>query len=466
MELDDFTIKEAHEGLMAKKFSAEELAAAYLGKIEKENGKIFAFLTTSRELALAQAKAVDEKIKKGEEIGLLAGILMAIKDNIMVDGLQCTSGSKILENYVAPYDATVIKKLKAQGAVILGKTNMDEFAMGSSTETSAFGPTRNPRDTERVPGGSSGGSAAAVAAGQCVAALGSDTGGSIRQPACFCGIVGLKPTYGAVSRYGCAAYGSSLDQIGPLAKNIQDAQIVFDAIKGGDTMDGTSIDSSAPRSKKEKYRIGVPKEYFIKGMDPQIETLVRQKIADFEKQGNEVVEISLPHTEYALACYYIIATSEASSNLAKFDGIRFGYSPQTGKGINDIYLESRGRGFGAEVRRRIMLGTYVLSAGYYDAYYVRAQKVRSLIKRDFDEAFKKVDAIIAPVSPTLPFKIGEKVDDPLQMYLADIFTISINLAGVPSLAVPCGKIGDLPVGLQIIGKHFDEATIFEIAKKL
>jgi len=466
MELTDLTIKEAHEGLLGKKYSAADLAGAYLDKIEKENKGIFAFLSLAREAAIKKAREVDEKIKKGEEISALAGIPMAIKDNIMVDGLKCTSASKILDNYVAPYDATVIKKLKGRGAVILGKTNMDEFAMGSSTETSAYGVTRNPRDIERVPGGSSGGSAAAVAANQCCAALGSDTGGSIRQPACFCGIVGLKPTYGAVSRYGCTAYASSLDQIGPLAKNVDDAQTIFEAIRGADPLDGTSVDFLHERPAKPKFRVGIPDEYFIKGMDQQVEKTIREAIDEYEKQGNEIVPISLPHTEYALACYYIVATSEASANLAKFDGMRFGFSSREAKDLAGIYSDSRGRGFGPEARRRIMLGTYVLSAGYYDAYYVRAQKVRTLIKQDFDKAFEKVDAIVAPVSPTLPFKIGEKMDDPLQMYLSDIFTISINLAGVPSLAVPCGNAGGLPVGLQVIGKHFDEATIFEIGKRL
>jgi len=423
-------------------------------------------LTVARDLALAGARAADERIAKGENIPALCGIPMAIKDNILVDGLKCTSASKILENYIAPYDATVIQKIKEQGAVILGKTNMDEFAMGSSTETSAFGVTRNPRDPERVPGGSSGGSAAAVAANLAVAALGSDTGGSIRQPASFCGVVGLKPTYGAVSRYGCAAYASSLDQIGPLAKSVEDAKTVFDAIRGRDEMDSTSTDASLDFSPRQKYRVGIPKEYFIKGMDPRVESIIRKKLAEFEKLGNEVVEISLPHTEYALACYYIIATSEASANLARYDGIRFGYTSPDAKDIEHIYLESRGRGFGPEVRRRVMLGTYVLSAGYYDAYYVRAQKVRTLIKRDFDKALEDVDAIIAPVSPTPAFKIGEKMDDPLQMYLSDIFTISINLAGVPSLALPAGDINGLPVGLQILGKHFDESRLFAIGEKL
>ncbi len=466
MELIDFTIKEAREGLVKKEFSATELAGAYLDKIEKENDIFFAYLGVTRDLALAQAKGIDEKIKKGEELNPLSGIPMAIKDIILVEGAKCTAASKILENYVAPYDATVVKKLKEQGAVFLGKANMDEFAMGSSTETSAYGVTRNPRDTERVPGGSSGGSAAAVAANQCVAALGTDTGGSIRLPASFCGLVGLKPTYGAVSRYGVMAFASSLDQVGPLAKNVEDAQAVFDAIRGKDPLDSTSVDFKCEASGKQKFRIGVPKEYFIKGIDPQVEAAVRQKIDGLEKQGNDVVEISLPHTEYALAAYYIIATSEASANLARFDGIRYGYSSPEAKDISDIYFKSRGQGFGPEVRRRIMLGTYVLSAGYYDAYYVRAQKVRALIRQDFDNAFENVDAIVAPVSPTTAFKIGEKTDDPLQMYLSDIFTISVNLAGVPSLAVPCGQANGLPVGLQIIGKHFDEATLFGIGKKI
>lgn len=448
---------------MKKEFSAWELTAAHLDKIEKENDEIFAFLHIARDLAISQAKAVDEKIKNGEQIGILEGIPMAVKDNIMVQDLPCTSGSKILQNYIAPYDATVIEKIKGQGAVILGKTNMDEFAMGSSTETSAFGPTRNPRDLRRVPGGSSGGSAASVAADQCAAALGSDTGGSIRQPACFCGVVGLKPTYGAVSRYGCAAYASSLDQIGPLAKTVADAQTVFDAIRGRDGRDSTSVEMPAGEAAKEKYRLGVPKEYFVAGMDSRVESAIKEKISFLEKQGHKIEEVSLPHSEFALACYYIIATSEASANLARYDGMRYG-AAKGGDTVTDAYFAARGQGFGAEVRRRIMLGTYVLSAGYYDAYYVRAQKVRSLIKRDFDRALAQVDAIIAPVSPTLPFAIGEKTDDPVQMYLADIFTISVNLAGVPSLAMPCGAADGLPVGLQIIGRHFDESTLFNVGK--
>ncbi len=463
MELNDLTIKEIRKGLIKKEFSAEELSEAYLDKIEKENDEIFAYLEICRVAAIDQAKAIDKNIEEGEDLAPLAGIPMAVKDNIMVEGVKCTCGSRILENYIAPYDATVIKKIKDQGAVILGKTNMDEFAMGSSTETSAFGPTRNPRDLRRVPGGSSGGSAAAVAADQCAAALGSDTGGSIRQPACFCGAVGLKPTYGAVSRYGCAAYASSLDQIGPLAKTVADAQTVFDAIRGRDDRDATSAEMPVGEAAKEKYRLGIPKEYFVAGMDPRVESAIKEKISFLEKQGHAIEEVSLPHSEFALACYYIIATSEASANLARYDGMRYGVA-KGGDTVTDAYFAARGQGFGAEVRRRIMLGTYVLSAGYYDAYYVRAQKVRSLIKRDFDRALAQVDAIIAPVSPTLPFAIGEKTDDPVQMYLADIFTISVNLAGVPSLAMPCGAADGLPVGLQIIGRHFDESTLFNVGK--
>ena len=470
MELTNFTIGQVHEGLLQKQFSAREITQAYLERIAADNGRIFAYLKVTPELAMQQAEAVDERIMVGDKLPALAGIPLAIKDNILVDGVTCTSASKILENYTAPYDATVIRKLKQQGAIILGKTNMDEFAMGSSTETSAFGVTHNPRDLERVPGGSSGGSAAAVADNMCVAALGSDTGGSIRQPAFFCGIVGLKPTYGAVSRYGCMAYASSLDQIGPLAKTVEDAQTLFEAIAGADGMDSTSVDAKAVNG-KENYTIGIPKEYFVKGIDPRIEAMLRVSFKEFEKKGHKIVEISLPHAEYALACYYIIATSEASANLARFDGIRYGYSAEKDdtvptKGLLDIYLKSRGHGFGAEVRRRIMLGTYVLSAGYYDAYYVRAQKVRTLIKQDFDKAFETVDAIFTPTSPTLAFKIGENIDDPLTMYLQDIFTISINLAGVPAISVPVGSIGKLPVGIQVIGKPFEEPVLFDIARSL
>lgn len=470
MELENFTITDINQGLRQKKFSAYELTSAYLQKIEADNSRIFAYLTTTAELALQQAKNIDQQIARGEAITPLAGVPLAIKDNIMVKDTPCTAASKILENYIAPYDAFVIKKLKQQGAIILGKTNMDEFAMGSSTESSAFGPTRNPHDVSCVPGGSSGGSAAAVAGNLCAAALGSDTGGSIRQPAFFCGISGLKPTYGAVSRYGCIAFASSLDQIGPLAKTVEDAQIVFEAISGRDVLDSTSSDTGGAAPKKH-YRAGIPKEYFIKGTDPRIEAMVNSAIKKFEELGNEVVEISLPHTKYALPCYYIIATAEASANLARYDGIRYGWSAKTGKNdedgdLLDIYLQSRGQGFGAEVKRRIMLGTYVLSAGYYDAYYGRAQKVRTLIKQDFDKAFQQVDVIFTPTSPTLAFKIGEKINDPLTMYLQDIFTISINLAGVPAISIPLGLIDNLPSGMQIIAEPFNEQILFDAAKKL
>ena len=478
MELGNLTISKTHQGLIKKEFSALEVCQAYLEKLKKEDKKINAFLTVTENLAIAQAKKVDEMILEGREIPILAGIPMAVKDNMLVENIRCTAGSKILENYIAPYDATVIKKLKVKGVVILGKTNMDEFAMGSSTENSAFFPTKNPHDTERVPGGSSGGSAAAVAANLSVFALGSDTGGSIRQPASFCGIVGLKPTYGAVSRYGLIAFASSLDQIGPLTKTVEDAKIVFEAISGKDPLDSTSVESKISNFKFQisNLRIGVPKEYFVKGIDPEVENIIKNAIKKYEEIGAKIEEISLPHTEYALPCYYIIAPSEASANLARYDGIKYGMSKVKSqkskvKSLLDVYLKSREEGFGAEVRRRIMLGTYVLSAGYYEAYYLRAQKVRTLIRKDFEEAFKKVDAIFTPVTPTPAFKIGEKIDDPLKMYLSDIFTAPINLAGLPAISIPVGKVaphqnggGGLPVGLQIIGKHFEEEKIFEVAK--
>jgi len=475
MELAKLNIVRAHKGLKNKEFSATELAQAFLAQIEKRDKDIHAYLAQTKDLALAQAKKVDEKIAAGGEIGDLEGIPCAIKDVILLEGVKCTAGSKILENYSAPYDATVIERLKKAGAVFLGKTNMDEFAMGSSTENSAYGVTRNPRDLERVPGGSSGGSAAAVAADECVFSLGSDTGGSIRQPASFCGVVGLKPTYGAVSRYGLMAMASSLDQIGPFAKNVQDCKTVFDAIKGRDTKDSTS----AVLEQEVKWqlnlkdlRVGLPKEYFAKGIDPEVEELVKGAIKKIEAAGAQVQEISLPYSEYALACYYIIMPCEVSANLARYDGIKYGYSEINNvSNLLDVYLKSRQRGFGAEPRRRIMLGTYALSAGYYDAYYLKAQKVRTKILEDFTKAFNKVDVILTPVSPTPPFKFGEKIDDPIKMYLSDIYTVPINLAGVPALSIPCGnvsppagEVGKLPVGLQIIGKHFSEDLIFKVAQ--
>ena len=496
MELTQLTIEQSHQGLIKKEFSALEFCKAYLDKIKEKDKDIFAFLTLTEDSALSQAKEIDEKIKKGEEIPILAGIPAAIKDNILVEGVKCTAGSKILENYIAPYNATIIEKLKKEGVMILGKTNMDEFAMGSSTENSAFGPTKNPNDLSSVPGGSSGGSAAAVKADLCIFALGSDTGGSIRQPASFCGVVGLKPTYGAVSRYGLIAFASSLDQIGPITKTVEDCKIVFDAIKGKDKLDSTSVglpefknwklkaksirsSSSRCDSIIKNLRIGVPKEYFIKpphlnlggggkGMDSEVEAAIKEAIKKYEEMGVKIEEVSLPHTEYALSCYYIIAPSETSANLARYDGIKYGFSisqlADKNKSLLDVYLESREEGFGAEVRRRIMLGTYALSSGYYEAYYLRAQKVRTLIKEDFEKVFKKVDAILTPVSPTPAFKLGEKVDDPLTMYLSDIFTVSVNLAGLPALSLPCGRIGNLPVGLQIIGRPFEEDRILEIGK--
>lgn len=469
MKLGNLTIKEIRGGLIKKQFSALEMVKFYLEKIEKEDKKIGAFLTLCPELAISKAKEIDEMIFQKRELPILAGVPCAIKDNILVEGVKCTAGSKILENYIAPYDATVVKKLKEAGAIILGKTNLDEFAMGSSTENSAFFPTKNPLDLERVPGGSSGGSAAAVAANFCVFALGSDTGGSIRQPASFCGIVGLKPTYGAVSRYGLIAFASSLDQIGPMTKNVEDCKIVFNVIKGKDEMDSTSVEFESKNweLKIEEIKIGIPKEYFIEGIEPEVEEIIKKAIKKYEKMGAKIEEISLPHTEYALPCYYIIAPSEASANLARYDGIKYGLSKKTKAGVQtlmDVYLESRGKGFGPEVKRRIMLGTYALSAGYYEAYYLRAQKVRTLIKRDFEKAFQRVDAIFTPTSPTLPFKLGEKIDDPLKMYLSDIFTVSVNLVGLPAVSIPVGKAKNLPVGLQIIGKPFEEEKILEIGK--
>ncbi len=459
IDLTNLTIKKAHEGLKEKKFSSVELTQSFLDKINTKDKEINAYLTVTSELALKQAASADEKIKKGE-INILTGIPCAIKDNLMIKGIRCTAGSKFLDKYIAPYNATVIDKLK--DCVFLGKTNLDEFAMGSSCEKSAYFPTHNPHDLERVPGGSSGGSAAAVAADECVFALGSDTGGSIRQPACFCGITGLKPTYGTVSRYGLIAFASSLDQIGPMTKSIEDTEIVFNAIRGKDKMDSTSCDENRNRELKE-IRIGVPKEYFGKGLDPEIEKAVKNAISFYEKNGAKIVEVSLPHTDYALACYYIIAPSEASANLARFDGIRYG-KVADGDSLIDYYLQNKTKGFGAEVKKRIILGTYTLSAGYYDAYYKKALKVRTLIKKDFEEAFRKVDVIIGPTSPCLPFKIGEMVDDPLAMYLSDIYTVSVNLAGLPAISIPCGESNGLPIGMQLIAPAFMENNLFKIAK--
>jgi aspartyl-tRNA(Asn)/glutamyl-tRNA(Gln) amidotransferase subunit A len=467
MKLEGLTITNTHQGLVNKEFSALELTKSFLDKIEELDKKISAFLTVIPDLALSEAKKIDDLISQDREIPPLGGLPCAIKDNMLIEGVRCTAASKILENYIASYDATVVKKLRAEGAVFLGKTNLDEFAMGSSTENSGFLPTRNPHDLSRVPGGSSGGSAAAVASGMAIYALGSDTGGSIRLPASFCGVVGLKPTYGAVSRYGLIAMASSLDQIGPITKTVEDAKIVFEAISGHDEKDSTSVNSKfqAPSSKLQirKLKIGVPREYFIKGMDKDVERLVREAIKKFEGVGAKTQEISLPHTEYALPAYYLIMPSEVSANLARYDGIKYGYSTKNAKDLMEVYSNSREEGFGDEVRRRIMLGTYTLSAGFYEAYYLRAQKVRTRIIEDFNKAFQKVDIILTPVSPAPAFKLGEK-KDPLSMYLSDIFMTAVNLVGLPAISVPCGKAGKLPVGLQIIGKPFEENKILKVGE--
>ena len=467
MEIKNLTIEKINQGLKNKEFSALELAENFFEKIKTDDGEIFSYLTLNKEQAFCQAKEVDEMIARKEEVSSLSGVPCAIKDNILVKDLRCTAGSKILENYTAPYDATVVEKLKKEKAVILGKTNLDEFAIGSSNEYSAFGPTKNPLDKERVPGGSSGGSAAAVAANLAVFALGSDTGGSIRQPASFCGIVGLKPTYGAVSRYGLIAMASSLDQIGPLARNVQDVETVFNAIKGKDQMDSTSADFLEIKDNLElkDLVIGLPKEYFIKGVDEKVDKIIKESIKKFEGQGAKIEEISLPHcTDYSLAAYYIIMPSEASSNLSRYDGIKYGFSKKEALNLMETYFDSRACGFGEEVRRRIMLGAFSLSSGYYDAYYLRAQKVRTLIREDFQKAFKKVKIILTPTAPTLPFKSGEKTKDPLSMYLSDIFVTAVNLAGLPGISIPAGNIGNLSAGLHLIGRPFDEENLLKIGK--
>ena len=469
MDLKNLTIETIHQGLLKKEFSALELVKNYLKIIEEKEKEISAFITICEDLALSKAKEIDEAILSNKEIPLLTGVPCAIKDNILVKDLKCTAGSKILENYVAPYDATVVEKLKKEGAVILGKTNLDEFAMGSSTENSAFFPTKNPHDLERVPGGSSGGSAAAVAAGEVVFSLGSDTGGSVRQPAAFCGVVGLKPTYGRISRYGLIAFASSLDQIGPITKNVRDCEIVFETIKGRDEKDSTSLEipeeKESSQNPSKDIILGVPKEYFVKGIDEKVKEKIKEVLKKCQEELKiKIEEISLPHTEYALPCYYIIAPSEASANLARYDGIKYGFSK--GKDLKEIYFKSRGEGFGPEVKRRIMLGTFTLSRGHYEAYYLRALKVRTLIKEDFEKAFQRVDFIVGPTSPTPPFKLKEKIEDPLLMYLSDIFTVSANLAGLPALSLPCGKTNNLPIGLQIIGKPFKEKEILKLGQTL
>ncbi|MBI2003640.1 MAG: Asp-tRNA(Asn)/Glu-tRNA(Gln) amidotransferase subunit GatA [Parcubacteria group bacterium] len=483
MEIKNLTIQGVKAGFAKKEFSPEELRKEFFKLVKKENPKLNAYLEVFDEgvLPLATPMALNYDLRAMGDLQSsrpLSGIPCAIKDNILIDGTRSTAGSKILENYISTYDATVIKKLKDAGAVFLGKTNLDEFAMGSSTENSAFGPTKNPHDLTRVAGGSSGGSAAAVAAGLAVFALGSDTGGSIRLPASFCGVVGLKPTYGRVSRRGLLAMASSLDQIGTLTKNVYDAAQVLNVIAGHDKFDSTTAPAEVPDYTSgidgsiRGLKIGVPKEYFGEGLAHDVENSINKAILKFQNLGAEIIEISLPHSEYALAAYYIIMPCEVSANLARYDGLKYGYSVANGKkgianSLSDVYLKSRGNGFGEEARRRIMLGTYALSAGYYEAYYKKAQQIRTLLKNDFEEAFKEVDVIAGPTSPTIAFKLGEKADNPLAMYLADIYTVAINLAGVPAISVPCGFIEEegknLPVGLQLIGKHFGEAAILKAA---
>jgi len=468
MELNKLSLREAIQGLEKKNFSSLELVKACLKQIEEEDPRINSFISLTAEEAKEAAKEIDRQISNKEKLGPLAGLPLAIKDNILVKNVLCTAGSKILSNYKASYNATVIKKLKQAGAIFLGKTNLDEFAMGSSTETSFFGPTKNPNDLSRVPGGSSGGSAAAVKAEMCLAALGSDTGGSVRQPASFTGVVGLKPTYGRVSRFGLIALASSLDQIGPLTRSVDDAALLLRIIEGQDPKDSTSfklLPSTTMPEKKDlsNFKIGIPKEYFAAGLDTKIKKIIAKKISELKKKGAKVKEISLPHTDLALPCYYLIMSAEASSNLARFDGVRYGLAKKT-QDLLTGYLETRTQGFGQEVKRRILLGVYGLSAGYYDAYYLKAQKVRALIKQDFDQAFKEVDCLITPTSPTPAFKLGEKVTDPLLMYLSDIFTIPVNLAGLPAISLPVGEIDNLPIGLQIIGPAWQEDIILSLGR--
>jgi len=470
MDLHSLTIHELHDLLVKKEVTSTEVTEAHYRRIREVDGKIKAYLLLTEEEAFRRADQVDRKIAGGERIGDLAGVPLGLKDILCTRGVRTTCASKILENYVPFYDGTVVTRLKDRDAVILGKLNMDEFAMGSSTENSGFQITRNPWDLGRIPGGSSGGSAAGVAAGECVSALGSDTGGSIRQPASCCGVVGLKPTYGRVSRYGLVAFASSLDQIGPITKDVEDCAIMMNAISGYDPHDSTSVNVDVPDYKQslvkevKGIRIGIPDEYFIEGMDPDVEASVKEAINRFKEWGAEVRRISLPHTEYAVAIYYIIATAEASSNLARYDGVKYGLRSKGYRDLMEMYTQTRAKGFGQEVKRRIILGTYVLSAGYYEAYYRKASQVRTLMRKDFEEAFQQVDVIMAPTAPTPAFRIGEKSEDPLQMYLSDIHTIPVNLAGIPGISIPCGfSRENLPIGLQIMGKHFDEGKLFRVA---
>ncbi len=469
MDLHALTLHELSRLLATRVVSSREATEALYRRIDALDERLHAYLTLTRELALRQADAADRQRRAGENSPLV-GVPMAIKDVICTKGVRTTCGSKMLHSFVPPYDATVMERLYSAGIVLLGKTNMDEFAMGSSTENSAFGVTRNPWDLGTIPGGSSGGSASAVAADECIAALGTDTGGSVRQPAACCGIVGLKPTYGRVSRYGLVAFASSLDQIGPLTKDVHDAALIMNAISGRDLMDSTSADVPVPdfthalAMDVKGIRIGIPKEYFIAGIDPEVEQSVHAAVKVLEGLGAKADEATLPHTEYGVAAYYILAPSEASSNLARYDGVKYGYRTPHWSNLREMYMRTRDEGFGPEVKRRIMLGTYALSAGYYEAYYKKAQQVRTLIREDFERAFSQFDVLVAPTAPTPAFKIGEKVDDPLQMYLSDVFTVPVNLAGMPGISIPCGfSSTGLPIGLQIIGKAFDEEMLLRVA---
>lgn len=475
MNLTELTIKELSEMLSKKEVSSVEITQAFLDRIEAVDPKIKAFVTVIKEDALRDAKLADLRIEKGDSTPL-TGIPMAVKDIFCTKGIKTTCSSKMLENFIPPYDATIIKKLKEAGVVLIGKLNMDEFAMGSSTENSAFFKTRNPWDLERVPGGSSGGSAAAVASSMTPASLGTDTGGSIRQPASCCGVVGMKPSYGRISRYGMIAFASSLDQCGPLSKTVYDSALLLNTLCGYDKNDTTTIDlrdkptedfTAGLNDGVKGLTIGIPKEYFIEGLDSEVEKSIRDGIAKLVELGAKVVDISLPHTEYAISVYYVVATAEASSNLSRYDGVKYGLRVDDGSGLMNLYKNSRTEGFGLEVKRRIMLGNYTLSSGYYDAYYKKASEVRTLIKKDFEDAFEKCDVIITPTAPTTAFKFGEKTDDPITMYLSDVFTLSASLAGIPAISLPCGfgssDNGEMPIGMQIIGKSMDEATVLKTA---
>jgi aspartyl-tRNA(Asn)/glutamyl-tRNA(Gln) amidotransferase subunit A len=470
MNLNQLTVESTRTAIAEKQFTATQVVEEFYKKIKAEDGEIHAYLALCEERALRQAGRVDDLAATGGPLPPLAGVPIAVKDVMVTKGVRSTAGSKVLENFIPPYDCTAVERLEAAGAIVLGKTNCDEFAMGSSNENSAYGPVCNPRDKSRVPGGSSGGSAAAVAAGTAVAALGSDTGGSIRQPASFCGVVGLMPTYGRVSRYGLIAFASSLDHIGPLTRTVKDAAILLHTIAGRDPLDSTSADVpvadyEAELAKPVKgLRLGVPKEYFADGVDNEVRAAVEAAIQRLGQDGCEIVPISLKHTAYAIPTYYVIATAEASANLARYDGVRYGHRAAKVRTLSEMYRKSRDEGFGVEVKRRIMLGTYALSSGYYDAYYLKAQKVRTLLARDFEDAFRQVDAIVTPTAPTAAFKLGEKTADPLAMYLADIYTVTADLAGVPGISVPCGQTkAGLPIGLQILGRHFDEGTVLRLA---